>query len=210
VTAGGPSQVTEAAGGAAASALRHAARREDVRRVVHAVSGVLGVLALRFSGRGAGEVLLGGLAVLALALEAARRILPSVQRAVTAVGGALFRPDEESAVSGPTLLACGYAAAWWLFVPQVAATAIVVAALADPAAALVGRRFGRGPGKSWAGTAACAAVAGAVIVVAGAAGPSAGAGAVAAALAERAPWRGADNLLVPLAVGATLTVLGRR
>jgi dolichol kinase len=203
VTAGGSPEV------AAASALRHAARREDLRRVVHAASGALGPLALRISGRGAGDALLGGLAGLALALEAARRALPSVQRAVTAVGGALLRPDEERGVSGPTTLACGYAAAWWLFAPDVAAIAIVVAALADPAAALAGRRFGRGSGKSWAGSAACAAVAGAVILAAGAAAPSAGAGAVAAALAERAPWRGTDNLLVPLAVGATLTVLGR-
>lgn len=192
---------------AAAGALpRHAARREDLRRAVHAASGVLGPLALWLPGR-AGAWLLGALAAAALLLEAGRRARPVVRRAVETVAGSLFRPDEAGGLSGPTTLALGYAAAWWLFPPRAAATAIVVAALADPAAALAGRRFGRGEGKSAAGSLACALVAGAVILAGGAGAPAAAAGALVAALVERAPWRAADNLLVPLAAGATLTLL---
>ena len=191
----------------AAPVSRHTAHREDVRRAIHAASGALGPLALWLPWRGAGGALLGGLAVLAIVLETARRASPSLQRLVTGAAGALFRPDEERALSGPTVLVCGYAAAWALFSPRTAALAIVVAAVADPAAALVGRRLARGPGKSWAGSAACAATAAVVIAAAGAGGLATAAGAVAAALAERAPWRGADNLLVPVAVGAALSVV---
>ena len=35
-------------------------------------------------------------------------------------------------------------------------------------------------------------------------------GGAVAAVAERAPWRGADNVLVPLAVGGALSMLGLR
>jgi dolichol kinase len=173
---------------------------------VHAASAVLGALALWLPGNGGG-VLLGALAVAALLLEAARRLWPATQRAVTAAAGSLFRPDEARGLSGPTTLAVGYAAAWWLYPPRAAAAAIVVAALADPAAALAGRRFGRGAGKTWQGSLACALAAAVVLLVCGAGGPAAAVGAVAAALAERAPWRAADNLLVPLAAGATLMLL---
>lgn len=186
------------------------ARHEDWRRAVHAASGLLGPLALRFPERAAGFALFGGLALVALALEVARRASPAVRHGVDAVGGSLFRPEEARGVSGPTTLAWGYAVSWWLFVPPVAATAIAVAALADPAAALVGRRLGRGAAKSLAGSAACAVVSAAVLLVAGAAGPAVAVGSVAVALAERAPWPGADNFLVPLTAGAVLTLLGYR
>jgi dolichol kinase len=182
------------------------AHREDLRRAAHAASAVLGPLALWSPGR-SGGALLGGIAALAVLLEVARRAVPSVGRAVATAGRDLFRPDEVRGPSGATVLAVGYAATWWLFPPRLAATAIVVAALADAAAALAGRRLARADGKSWVGTGACALVAAAVLVASGAAALAAGAGAVAAALAERTPWRGADNLLIPLAVGATLTLL---
>jgi dolichol kinase len=192
---------------AAAVALpRHTAHREGLRRAVHAASAVLGPLALWLPGRG-GAVLLGALAATAGLVEAARRLWPSVQRAVTGVAGALFRPDEARGPSGATTLAVGYAAAWWLYPPRVGVAAIVVAGLADPAAALAGRRFAAGPGKSWQGSLACALVAALVLLACGAGGLAAAVGGAAAALAERAPWRGADNLLVPLATGAALLLL---
>jgi dolichol kinase len=196
--------------GGLAPDISRTARHEDWRRAVHAASGLLGPLALRFPGRSAGFVLFGGLAALALVLEMGRRVAPAVRRGVDAIGGPLFRPEEARGVSGPTTLAWGYAVSWWLFAPAVAATAIAVAALADPAAALAGRRFGRGAPKSLAGSAACAVVSAAVLLVAGAAAPAVVAGALVAAIAERAPWPGADNVLVPLAAGAALTLLGHR
>lgn len=186
------------------------APHEDWRRTVHVASGLLGPLALRLPGRSAALAFFSGLALAALVLEAARRHSPAVRRAVDALGGPLFRREEARGVSGPTTLALGYAVSWWVFAPRVAAVAIVVAALADPAAALVGRRFGRGAAKSLAGSAACAGVAACVLVLAGASLPAVAVGATLATLAERAPWPGVDNLLVPLAAGSALTLLGSR
>ncbi len=85
-----------------------------------------------------------------------------------------------------------------------AEAAIVVTAVADPVAALVGSRYGRGAAKSLPGSLACAGVAAVVLAVLGF-GPAAVAlAAIGAAVAERIPWRGADNLALPLAVGALL------
>lgn len=95
-----------------------------------------------------------------------------------------------------------------------ATVAVLVLGFADPAAALVGRRFGRVAlihGRSLEGTLTFAAVG----VAAGAAGlwlyapalpilPLALAGAVAGALAELLSRRVDDNLSVPLAVGAAV------
>ena len=201
------------AGGPAEGPVRAAPRiapHEDWRRAVHAASGLFGPLALAFPGRVAGFVLFGGLSAIALVLELARCASPAVRRGVEVVGGPLFRPGEAHGVSGPATLAWGYALSWALFAPAVAAIAIVVAALADPAAALAGRRLGRDAPKSPAGSAACAAVSAAVFLLAGAGVPAAAAGAVLVALAERARWPGVDNLLVPLAAGAALTLLGHR
>lgn len=155
-------------------------------------------------------MLFGVLVVLALSVEAARRFSPAVQRLVLGAGRALLRPEELRGLSGPTMLACGYALAWWIFAAPVALSAVLVTALADPAAAVVGRRFGGGARKSWAGSAACAAVAAIVLAVIGVPVPAAFATAGVAAAAERVTWSGADNVLLPLSVGAALTLLGSR
>jgi dolichol kinase len=205
VTAQGASGGASPAGAATA---RSAARREDLRRLAHAASGLLGPLALQLPGRRSGDLLFGGLALLAIGIEAARRTLPALQRTLGSVFGGLFRPGEERRITGPAALAWGYAATWLLFAPRTATAAILVAALADPAAALVGRRLGRGGGKSWVGSLACGATAWAVLAAGGWGGLAAVGGAVAAGIVERVPWPGADNLLVPVAVGASLTLAG--
>jgi dolichol kinase len=190
-------------------ATKHTALREGARRVVHAASGLLVLVAFRLPGRG-GDLLFAALVALALSVEVARRFVPMAQRLVVGAGGPLLRPEEFHGVSGPTTLVCGYALAWWIFAGPVALAAVWVAALADPAAALVGRAFGGGARKSWAGSASCAAVAGLVLVAVGVPVTTALVTACVAATAERAPWSGADNLLLPLSVGATLTMLGFR
>jgi dolichol kinase len=166
-------------------------------------------VALRLPGVG-GDVLFGVLVVLALSIEAARRVSPAVQRLVLDTGRSLLRPEELRGLSGPTVLACGYALAWWVFAAPVALSAVLVTALADPAAAVVGRRFGGGVRKSWAGSAACTAVAAVVLATLGVPAPAALATACVAAAAERVAWYGVDNVLLPLSVGATLTLLGSR
>jgi dolichol kinase len=174
---------------------------------VHASSGLLGLVATGLPG-GGGDALFGVLVALALSVEAARRFSPAVQRLVLGAGRSLLRPEEFRGLSGPTVLACGYALAWWVFAAPVALSAVLVTALADPAAAVVGRRFGAGARKSWAGSAACAAVAAGVLVAVGVAAPAALATACVAAAAERVTWPGADNILLPLSVGSALTLLG--
>ena len=155
-------------------------------------------------------MLFGVLVVLALSLEAARRASPAVRRLVLGAGRSLLRPEELRGLSGPTVLACGYALVWWVFAAPIALSAVLVTALADPAAALVGRAFGGGLRKSWVGSASCAAVAAVVLVVVGVPAPAALATACVAAAAERVTWSGADNVLLPISVGATLALLGFR
>lgn len=107
-------------------------------------------------------------------------------------------------VSGAATLALGYALAWWLFPVAAAERAILVAALADPMAAMVGSRFGGGRRKSWAGSAACAGTVGLILLLTGLPGVTAAVTAIVAAAVERAPWRGADNVAIPVGVGAVL------
>ena len=120
----------------------------------------------------------------------------------------MLRPEELRGLSGPTVLACGYALAWWVFTAPVALAAVLVTALADPAAAVVGRKFGGGVRKSWVGSVSCAAVAAVVLAAVGVPAPAALATACVAAAAEHFSWPGADNVLLPISVGATLTLLG--
>jgi len=183
------------------------ALREDVRRVVHATSALLGPAALALPGT-SGAYALGGLVALALGLEVARHTSPLGKRLVGVAGHALFRPLESRGLSGATFLAVGYFVTWLLFDHRLAAAAIVVAGLADPAAALVGRRFGRGGRKSAIGSAACACTAVLALLASGLPLLASLVGGGAATLAERAAWRGADNVLLPLLVGGSLTLVG--
>jgi dolichol kinase len=144
------------------------------------------------------------LVALAAAAEATRLLSARAAVALTRVAAGAFRAAEARAPSGAATLAVGYALAWWLFPPTTAEAAIVVTALADPAAAVVGSRFGHGVPKSVAGSLACACTAAvALAVLRVGAGPLVAAS-VGAAVAERVPWRAADNVAVPLVVGALL------
>lgn len=176
------------------------------RRTVHLASGVIGPLAARLPAATA-ALAFGGLVALAGAAETLRLASPKVHAWIERLAGRLFRPAEAAGVSGATALALGYALAWWLFPGRAAERAILVTAVADPTAAVVGGRFGAGAGKSWAGSAACAAAAAVVLVAAGTPPAAVAAAAVGAALAERAPWRGADNVTVPIVVAALLRLL---
>lgn len=142
--------------------------------------------------------------VIAAAAETARLASARAGALLTRFAGGVFRPAEAGAPSGAGTLAVGYALAWWIFPPAVAEAAIVVAAIADPAAALVGVRFGRGAGKSLPGSLACASAAALVLAVLGVGPAGVAVAAIGAALAERVPWRGTDNVAVPLVVGAAL------
>jgi dolichol kinase len=142
--------------------------------------------------------------VVATAAETTRLASPRAAALLGRLAGGAFRPAEARSPSGAATLALGYALAWWLFPPAVAEAAIVVTAVADPAAALAGSRLGSGAGKSLAGSLACAVAAALVLLILRVSPAGIAVAAIGAAVAERAPWLGADNLAVPLVVGALL------
>ncbi len=179
------------------------ARREARRRTVHLASGVLGPLAVAV-GPAIATPAFAALLAVAVAAEAARLLSPRARAGLGGLAGDLFRPAEADRPSGASALALGYALTWWLFPPATAGAAIVVAAVADPAAALVGSRFGGTSPKSLPGSLACMAAAALVLAAYRMPAMLIAFASVGAALAERAPWRGSDNVIVPLTVAALL------
>lgn len=186
-------------GSAGASELR--------RRALHVAAGGLGPLAVAAGPRPSAW----GFIVLVVAAgvaEAGRLRWPAVRARFQRLAGGAFRPAESRTVSGASMLAVGFALTWWLFPSGAAERAILVAALADPMAAAVGSRYGAGSRKSWVGSAACAVTAALVLLLTGLPAARSAAAALVAAGMERAPWPGADNVAIPLGVGAVLWWLG--
>ncbi len=176
------------------------------RRSIHVLSGGVGPLATHLPPTVAALVF-GGLVAVAGGAETARLASPGVQAWFDRLVGPLFRPAERAGISGATTLVLGYALAWWLFPVGAAERAILVTALADPMAAMVGTRFGAGPGKTWAGSAACAVTAALVLLLTQIPLPVAAAAGAGAAVAERVAWKGADNIAIPVVVAAVLRLL---
>ena len=100
-------------------------------------------------------------------------------------------------------------AAFALFPRDVAVSAVLVMGLADPAASVVGRRFGRKAllGGTAEGSLAFLVVA-AIILLARHATPAAILAGAASALVERRSWPLDDNLAVPLTCGLVLLLVG--
>lgn len=181
------------------------APREDWRRLVHLATGGAALATALVSHR-VTSLVLTALVATAIVAEVTRRRIPAVQRGIETLGGAMLRPLEARRVTGPTLLVVGYALAWLLFPPAIAVPAMVVAAVADPTAALVGRRLTRVPGrKSLAGSTAAFVSAAAVLAVLAVPPVAAILAGAAAAVAERVPE--VDNVAVPVITALALQVL---
>ena len=183
------------------------APREAWRRALHLLSGTLALAAFLPA-----AIVPWGFAALlaaALALEAARLAAPPGGPPLGPGVGAMFRPGEARGLSGASLLAVGYAAVFLAFPGSAAARAVLVTATADPAAAAAGTLLGRATGhKTWVGTGAAFSTAALVLLLTRVPAVPALAAAAAAAAAERLPWRGADNVAIPLATAAVLRLLG--
>jgi dolichol kinase len=158
---------------------------------------------------------LGGLLVGAsLAVEAARRWWPGVNRLLWRLLPTTFRPWEDRRLLGSTWFAIGALASLLIYGRDAGGTAVLYLAWGDPAAELVGGRWGRpGQEKTLAGSLGCLGaclVAGLVGVGLGGLSPWAGlAGAVTATLIERWSPPPDDNLWMPLLSGlAVLAVQG--
>ncbi|MSR22964.1 MAG: hypothetical protein EXR92_05395 [Gemmatimonadetes bacterium] len=158
-------------------------------------------------------VLLIGLA----ALLALQLILDGIRLAVPRANVLFFRifapfvtPREEGGIASSTWYVLGALLAFALFPRTAAIGGIVVLALADPTANLVGRLWGRipfGVDGTLEGTTAffVMGVASLLVLV----DPVAAAVAAAAATtAERLPLPLDDNLTIPLATGAALWLMG--
>jgi dolichol kinase len=102
--------------------------------------------------------LAGVLLVTSLLVEAARRWWPWVNRLLWRFLPATFKEGEQRRVLGSTWLSLGMLGALMLFGRDVGSTAILFLTWGDPAAELVGRRWGMpGEGKTLAGSLACLA-----------------------------------------------------
>lgn len=181
------------------------------RRVFHAVSGIAIVMALHWVVPQQ-EWQIGILSIAAACLflgDWLRLRYQGLNRLFFMVFRPLASPRELDRPASSTWYLVGITLTVWLFPLDVAVAAILVLSLADPAASVVGRLYGRralGKG-SWAGSSTFFAVSAPILIhQAGLIG-----GLLAALVttaAEVAPLRLDDNLLVPLVAGASLLVAG--
>ena len=182
------------------------------RRVMHAGNGIVVALALTFLpiSRPMAVALLGSALVAQGALDLVRLRIPAVNALFFTLFRHLASPREATGPASSTWYTLGLLAAVALFPRDAAVSGILVLALADPAASYVGRRWGRHPflGASVEGTSVFAAVAFAILAVRH--DPvTALVGAVAIALVERLSWPLDDNVTVPVATAALITLLAR-
>lgn len=129
------------------------------RNVFHAMMGLGAIAAyellLTWS---QAQMVVGLMALAAFLMETTRRFIPEWNLfLVTKVFGAIARPREMHRTNGATYYTMALLLMVLFFSPRATELAILVLSLADPAATLLGRRFGRRKlygDKSWVGTSA--------------------------------------------------------
>ena len=185
------------------------------RRLFHVIAGSALPIAGLFAPHQFFIPALISLMVLALAVEAARLMLDSLNRVLLRLFSPLLKQQEDRRLTGSTYMLASGLAVFLLFDIHIAAAAMLFLSLGDPAAALVGTRL-RGPrffGKSPVGTAAFVLVSlgGCAVLVSTGVVPfhwGLLAGAVVAGVVELLPVPLDDNLTVPLVSGAVMHLLG--
>jgi len=175
-----------------------------LRRLIHAGTAVLLLIPVVASWDVLRAILIGA-TVLGLVFEIVRinalKLPPLLSRL-----SMLFRSGEANRPSGAWWLSVGYCVAAW--VPQPGAAAgIIVGALADPAASLVGSSRGQSSSKTAHGSGAAFAVSIVVLVCVGLPWIPILGGAVVGTVLER--WSGPfdDNLIVAPGVAAAVWLL---
>jgi dolichol kinase len=177
------------------------------RRIFHALCGLI-VVALLVGLEPEWIVATGVLGVLTLVVLAAdllRLVRPELNRLFFRLFPALASPREERRLASSTWFLLGVFFAVVVFPREVTIPAILVLALADPAASWMGRRWGRR--RFGAGTVVGSTVffLVAALVLAPFVGPGVALAAAAViGLLEAAPWPVDDNLIIPLAAGVVL------
>jgi dolichol kinase len=181
----------------------------------HALNGVLIALLPGVLGWSRGWTVAVGLAATAIAfgLDVVRLRAPAVNRWFFRRFRLLASPREARGLASSSWYALSATLSWALFAPEIARAAILVLGLADPAASVIGRVWGRRPlGKgSWLGTAVFASVALVVLVVSLPQAPVAALAAVALATALSEVFSPGldDNLIIPLVTGGLLWLVLR-
>lgn len=180
------------------------------RRVFHAGNGL--VLALLPTALGLSTAttvtLLSALLALQVVFDVVRLRAGALNRIFFRVFRRLVSPREAAGVASSTWYTLGGLVVWAMFPQPLATASILVLGLADPAAGVVGRVWGRrrlGKG-TIEGTATFFAVASCVLLLY-VEWPWALGAAAATAVAEILPASIDDNLLIPVVTGAVLWVL---
>jgi len=195
--------------------MTHGAIRDShyPRKVFHMLAGAVIPSAYYFAALPQGVITGIALASAAvwIGLDSLRLRNASLNERFTRVLGPLMKRREAHSLTGSSYLLGGSALAILLYPPAVMMTALFFIAIGDPAAALVGRRFGRtrfSSGRSLEGSLAMFAT---CLVVArwlgGFTWSVSAAGAIVAAAAELYSGKIDDNITVPLLSGAALAAL---
>jgi len=192
-------------------AVRRTAGVQPGRRAFHATGGLLIAWLLVSDGFGRSVVvpLLAAALAIALALDWLRLRSPAANVRFFRALRLLASPRERDRVASSTWYLVGVLATILLAPTSYAVSAILVLALADPAASVVGRLWGRHPLGSGTvlGTVTFATVA-TLVLAARHPLPLAIGVALLVSVAEALDIRVDDNLRVPLATGLALMVLG--
>ena len=183
------------------------------RRVFHLVAASCATLLSLVMPEPAYMTLVGGGALLSLAVDVSRQRAGFFNRAYMGIFSSILKPTEATDITGATYLLIAIFFAFYFFGMEVALPVLMFIAVGDPVAALIGP-YSPGPrlwGKSPVGSLAFIAASMAVWAILVAAGFGAWSWAVVitavvAAAVELAPIPLDDNLRVPLIAGGFMTL----
>jgi dolichol kinase len=184
---------------------------QPARRLFHAACGLGYAWLIARSGLGRHAILsiMVAAATLALVGDVLRLRVPALNRFFFRLFQPLASPRERRSIASSTWYAIGVAATFALFRPAQAVAAVLVLALADPAASYLGRRWGRRTVGTGTVLGSGIFMVGTYLIVLGSIGPvRALPVAVFVTLVELLPWPLDDNLTIPLATGLALWALG--
>lgn len=183
-------------------------RGEAARKLIHVGLSLAAAAVVWWTPQPLGATVLAAATAIALAVELARRMSPRFAGWFHGRLSPMLRPRETVRLTGATTLSVGYTLAAVLLPGRAAVAGILFTGLADAAAAVVGKRWGRHRypgGKSVEGSGAfLVAVFALALMLPGVGIGAAALTALAMTLIEAPTLRVDDNLYLPLAGAAVL------